>query len=86
MLIKAGIMMLVFLFITIIAYFLLSAPVNLIFNAFDDIDTGEAVDEMNTIMPNIRTAFNIFFALLAAVPLTWFIFWSFSREPDWGYR
>ena len=78
--------MLVYIFIAITAYFMLSTPMTMIFDSFDDADTGAATEHIDTLMPTIRTVFNIFFALLASGGITWFIFWVFHREPDWGYQ
>jgi len=84
--INAGVVMIVYLFIAITAYFLLSTPMTMIFDGFDDADAGDATTHLDTLMPTIRTVFSMFFALMAAVPITWFIFWSMHREPDWGYQ
>lgn len=83
--IKAGIVMIVYLFMILLAYFVLSTPITAIFDAFDDTDTGAATEQLDQFLPTIRTAFNMFFAMMAAVPMTWFIFWVMHREPDWGY-
>lgn len=84
--IRAGIVMLSYLFMILIAYFILSVPITMIFDGFDDADTGEATDEIDQYLPNIRTVFHMFFAMMAAVPLTWFTLWVMKREPDWGYQ
>ena len=84
--INAGVVMIVYLFIAITAYFLLSAPIGLIFDSFDDADAGDATSHLDTVIPTIRVVFNMFFAMMAAVPITWFIFWTMHREPDWGYQ
>lgn len=83
--IRAGVLMLLYLFITIIVFFIISSPLDSIFNGFDD-TTGEHSDEMDIYLPNIRTALNIFFALVIAAPIIGFIMWVFHREPDWGIR
>ena len=76
---------LTYLFMVLIAYFMISVPVNALFDAFGSADLAEATDEMALYLPNIRTAFNLFFAGMLAVPMTWFISWVFSREPAY-YR
>ena len=82
---KAGVVMIVYLFVVIIAYFILSTPVTMLFDAFDDNDMGAATEQFDVFMPTIRTCFNMFFALMAAIAPTWFIFWVMHREPDWRY-
>ena len=84
--IQMGAMMLIYIFMFSLIYFILAAPLDAIFDGFDDIDSGEAVDEMDTYLPNIKTALNIFFALVIAIPIVGFIMWVYHREPDWGIR
>ena len=86
--IREGVMLIIFTFIVIISYFILSMPVGYIFDAFDDADTGadESNDAYDTIMPIIRTSFNMIFAILAATGVTWFIMKMFETEHDWYYR
>lgn len=82
---KAGAVFVVYLFIVVAAYFLLSAPVDLIFDAFASADAAQASDELSTFIPQFRTALQIFFALFLALPVTWFVFWVFHREPGVYY-
>jgi ABC-type polysaccharide/polyol phosphate export permease len=84
--IRAGLSMLLFIFLAVIIYFVISAPMTAMFDAFDDADAGEATDEMNSFLPNIRSALNMFFAVLIAIPITGFVIWVFRREPDWMFR
>jgi len=84
--IKAGVSMLLYLFLVLVIYFILSSPLDTLFDNFDDLDAAEATDEMNEYLPNIITSLDIFFALIIAAPITGFIVWVFSREPDWSYR
>lgn len=81
---KAGVVFLVFLFIAVITFFLISAPVNLIYSSFESSDFGKAETQKDTIMPLIRTATSIFFALFISIPVTWFIFWVFHREANYS--
>ena len=84
--IRAGVVMLVYLFIVIIAYFAISPFMTAFFDVFDDADVGLAEDEMSNILPTIETVFSMFFSMLASIPITWFIMWTFSREPRWDYE
>ena len=34
----------------------------------------------------LRTVFNMSFAGLLIVPILWFIYFAFYREPDWRFR
>jgi len=81
---KAGVVFLVFLFIAIVTYFLLSTPIDIIFDSFESADFAKAEAQKDTIMPLIRTACNIFFALFISIPATWFIFWVFHREASYN--
>lgn len=83
-LIHAGVILGVYLFIAILVYFLLGMPIDAI---LDGINTGgQIIDDvrphMNLWMPYILEAVQIAFALGIAYPVTWFIFWVFSRESD----
>jgi len=84
--ISAGAIMLVYAFIVIIAYFCISPFMDAFFTNLLAADAGEATDELASLIPDYQWFFNMFFALLAAVPITWFIAWVMSREPDWSYR
>jgi len=83
----AGVIMLIYLSVMIMFFYLLSTPVNAIFDGLSGTSLGEATDEMATFLPWIRTAVNMVFAIGIATPITWFIFWIFNREPDFSrYR
>jgi len=83
--VEMGAIMLVYLFLFTIVFFIISAPLTIIFDSLGD-TTGEHSDEMDEHLPNIRTALNIFFALVIATPIVGFIVWVYHREPDWGIR
>ena len=69
-----------------LVYFVLSSPLEHIFDGFDDADSHAADDEMDIYLPSIRTALNIGFAIAIITPAMIFIFWIFHQEPDWYYR
>lgn len=81
--IMAGIVFVVYLAIAIMVFFVLSGPVDAL---FDSIDAGaqltDAAPYMDQHLPYLRQGVNIAFALGIAFPATWFIFWVFSRDPD----
>lgn len=79
---KAGMVFLVFVAIVLIAFFTIYPLMTALFDAFDAADFGNAEDEKDTYLPTIRVACTAFFAILIALPATWFIFWVFSREPN----
>lgn len=83
--VKAGLAMMLYLFIVIICYYFISGPLDVIYNVFDNINDPNTEAIYNTTIPYWRTAMNLFFSLLAAVPIAWFITWVMSREPDWYY-
>lgn len=78
--------MAVYMFIVIICYFAFSGFMGTFFDTFENIEGGEASDELANIIPDMRVVWTLFFALFAAVAPTWFIVWVFHREPDWEYR
>lgn len=83
--IQMGVIMLVYLFMFSLVYYVISAPLDSIFDGLAATD-GEHADEMGVYLPNIRTALNIFFALVIATPIVGFIMWVYHREPEWGTR
>jgi len=82
----AGAVMAISTFIIIVLFFTISSPMEHMFNAFDDVDAGEATDEINEYLPNIETAFWMGMAIAIITPAVIFIFWVFKREPDWFYE
>jgi len=77
----AGVSFLIFLFMAIAVYFLLSAPVETVLDSFLSGDFGDANDELAEFVPLIKTGVKIAFALAIATPMTYFIMWVFHREP-----
>lgn len=84
--IKAGMVLIVYLFIILITFFALSTPFNEFLDGMDDADTGAADPYIAVHIPWYRTVFNMFFAGMGIAPIVWFVVWTFQREPDWGYR
>lgn len=84
--IKAGVIMLVYFTSLFIAYMIISTPFEETVSGFDSIETTHSDEEVDAQVGYARTAFNIAFGLMAIVPCIWFVFWVFSREPDWRYR
>lgn len=82
---KAGVLMLVYLFIVFTAWMLLSTPFEEVISGFEGIG-GEAGDELDDQVGRSRSVFNIFFGGMAIVPLVWFLIWIMRREADWGFR
>jgi len=80
---KIGFIFIVYLFVVILTYFVISAPVEMIFDSFDDSDFGDAEDEMDLYMGTYRSAFTIAMALFLSIPLTYLVTKIFSREPDY---
>jgi hypothetical protein len=78
---KAGVVLLVYLALVLIVYFALSGPVNALFNAFDSTNWGAAESQHASYMSLIRQAMTVFFAIFISIPIVWFFFWVFHREP-----
>ena len=84
--VHGGVILIVYVFVVIVCYSVISG-------AYDDIITG--VENVNSTASDvkveyagtmIRTVFDLMFAGLVLVPVIWFVYWVFSREPDWRYR
>lgn len=84
--IRAGVLMIAYLFIIIALYMFLSSPFDDIVTSFENINATASDAHIESASSYGRTVFNMIFAGLAIVPMLWFIVWVFHREPDWGYR
>ena len=82
---RAGMIYLVYTFMVVITYFLLSTPIALLFDSFIGGDYGTASGEMAYYVPFFETVLNIALAIFLAIPITWFVMWIFHREPAY-YR
>ena len=83
--IHAGLIFILYLFIAIILYFVLSVPIELILSGIQGGATGtNAQGSMNLFMPGVRWGLNVAFALFLAFPVAWFVLWIFKQEPDFS--
>ena len=83
--IRGGLVLLLDVFLIMIFYFVISAPLTILFDGFDDIEDEYSGDEMNIFLPDIRTALNIAFAVAAGSIVCLFLLRLFEREPDWRF-
>jgi len=83
---RAGVYMLVYLFVVVALYIFLSSPFDDMVSGFEDLNMTASDAKVDYTGGVIRTVFDLIFAGLAIVPLLWFIVWVFRREPDWRYR
>jgi len=84
--VKAGAILIIYLFIVLIAFFTISTPFDEIMSGVEDADTGAAEPYIAEHSGWYRILFNMFFAMFGIAPMVWFVVWVFHREPDWGYR
>ena len=70
-----------YLFVVVICYFVISTPVDMLFDAF--VGSHAQVDSY---IPLYKSFFTLFFSFWAAVPFVWLAARVFSREPHWSYR
>lgn len=84
--IQASILLIVYTFIIVTLYMVLSDPFDKIVTPLEDLNMSASDAHMDRVGGYVRTAFDISFALLIIVPASWFVFWVFHREPDWRYR
>ena len=85
-LVRSGIILAVYLFVLIIAYLVISSPFDDIMNDFDNLNLTNSDGSVERGTGYGRTVFDIIFAVLAIIPIIWFIVLCFSREPDWRFR
>ena len=77
----AGLIFLIYLFVMVSLFFLLSGPVDAIMTAFSDSAVGTSFEtEMNQFHGDFVLAIKIAFALGVAAPVTWLVMWVFSQE------
>lgn len=82
--IRDGIFLAVYLFITITFYIFTSNPFAQLISNFLALDaTGT---EATAVFNLVNTVYLIMFIMLAMIPIIWFIARAFQREPDWGYE
>jgi len=81
--IRSGAIMAVYVFIVIILYMVISSPFDDIMTSFSDLDLANSDAEVESGINYGRIVFDIIFALAVLIPIIWFIFMCFSREPDW---
>ena len=83
--IHAGLVFLLYLFVAIILYYILSYPIDAIFNGLEAGSVGTASHSyMVWQLPGVRFGLNVAFALGLAYPIVWFVLWVFSQEPDFS--
>lgn len=78
---KAGVVFLVSLFTVVLLYFVLSTPVNALYDGFGGADWAGAESQKAGYMGLIRGATTLFFSILITIPVVWFFLWVFHREP-----
>ena len=83
--IHAVVSMLVFVFIVVISFFAFNPFMDALFTGFLNADFANAESQSNEYIPLYSQVFSLFFSILVAVPVVWFIMWSFRREPRWDY-
>jgi len=73
----------VYLFVVLASYMFISQPFEDMMTGMDNINASNSDTEVESATSTGRTVFNMVFALLGIVPIAWFVFWVFHREPDW---
>ena len=77
----AGVLFLVYLFIMVVVFMVLSPFVDSFFDTYNELEAGEATDEIAFFGPLYHTAIKIVLAGGIAIAPAWFIGWVFNREP-----
>ena len=81
----AGMIFILYLFVAILLYYALSYPLSLFFDSMQTGSVGTGSESyMTWLLPNVRWGLNVAFALSFAFPVTWFVMWIFSQEPDFS--
>lgn len=80
--IRAGVLLIAYMFIVLAFYIFLSAPFDEVVTGFEDINGSASDTYVDYHGGMIRTVFDISFALAGIIPIAFFASWAFSREPD----
>lgn len=84
--VRNGIILIVYLFIIIVLFIILSGPFDDIMTSFEDINSTASDSRIEDSSSYNKLVFDMVFVMLALIPIIWFIVWCFSREPEWGRR
>lgn len=82
---QAGVIFLIFLFLMIVFFYVMSPFVDAFFGTYNTLEVGDATDEVAYYGPLFYSAIKIGLAISVAIPMTWFIFWVFHKQST-GYR
>lgn len=83
--IRDGVIMLVVLSVIIILWLVLSTPFADMVSTFEDLNMTDSDAHVEDASAWTRTVWHMFFGGLAMIPIIWFIFRVFQREPEWRY-
>ena len=84
--IRGGIILIMYTFVMIVIYLVISGVFDDFVTSFEDVNLTNSDAEIEQSGGVIRTVFNMSFAGLVIIPILWFIYFAFYREPDWRFR
>jgi hypothetical protein len=84
--IRDGVILVVFEFIVILLWVVLSSPMAVIINSLINAGTTMGITQMTTYGILVNRVVDIIFLLMGLCPVIWFFFRVYQREQDWGYR
>ena len=84
--IRDGVILIVFEFIVIIMWIVLSHPMAVIINSLISSGTAMGIGQMTYYGSLVNHVVDMVFLLMGLAPLIWFFFRAYQREQDWGYR
>lgn len=83
--IRAGTLLIVYLFCVLTVWIFLGGVVDDLITDFEDINSTASDSHIEYHAVTVRASLDISFALSGLVPIAWFIFWIFYKEPDRRY-
>jgi hypothetical protein len=84
--VRDGVILVVFEFIVILLWVVLSGPMAVIINSLINAGTNMGITQMTTYGSLVNRVVDIIFLLMGLCPVIWFFFRVYQREQDWGYR
>ena len=84
--VRSGIILIVYTLMMMVIYLIISGVFEDFVTSFEDVNLTNSDAEIEQSGGVIRTVLNLSFAGLVVIPILWFIYWAFYREPDWRLR
>ena len=83
---RTGLILIMYCFIIIVLYMVLSSPFDDFMTSFSNINSTASDTHVDNAVGYGRLVFDMMFGILLLGPVIWFIAELLREEPEWGYR